>query len=249
MPTNVCTGDDPPPPCFTECDSALPCDEGFVCTEDSECLGLCDVVMSPGVLGDLELVLDEERSWEYAHLAFVAPVSTREVTSYQVRVGTVPLEPGMEFAAWGVEAKVASLDEEALVVPTGQAAGTRIEATLGHLMPQTRYYIGVRATDECGAPSPISVAELETTEIIFTTVSPCFVATAAYGSPMASEIGVLRRFRDRHLMNNALGRALVALYYDVGSAVADPIREDDGARRLVRQILSPIVHLVSWFDR
>lgn len=248
VPTNVCTGDDPPPQCFTECDATRPCDEGFVCNATSECVGICDVVMAPESLGALELTLDEERSWEYAHVAFVAPISAREVTSYQIRVGTVPFEAGMEFASWGVEAKVASLEQEALVLPTGQAPGTRIEADLGHLMPQTHYYVGVRATDECGAPSPVAIAEIETTEIIFTTVSPCFVATAAYGSPMASEIGALRRFRDRHLMNNAVGRGLVALYYDLGPSAADQIREDDSARSVVRHILAPIVSFVSWLD-
>jgi hypothetical protein len=83
-----------------------------------------------------------------------------------------------------------------------------------------------------------------TTAITFTTVSPCFVATAAYGSPLAAEVGTFRRFRDRHLMNNALGRAFVDAYYEVGPHAAEaleaaPLAEErrtrvlDAARRAV----------------
>jgi hypothetical protein len=76
-----------------------------------------------------------------------------------------------------------------------------------------------------------------TTAITFTTVSPCFVATAAYGSPLAAEVGTFRRFRDRHLMTNALGRALVAVYYEVGPDAAEgprgaPLAEERSTRVL-----------------
>lgn len=247
IPNNVCTGDDPPPQCFETCTQGS-CDPGFLCGSEGTCVGRCDEVMPPESLTNFTVELDEERSWQYAHLAFDAPASRREVSAYQVRVNTEPFEPGMRFEAWGIQAKVASLEDIALVVPTETPVGEVVTASLGHLLPQTHYYIAVRAVDDCFAGSEVAVVEIDTTEIIFTTVSPCFVATAAYGSPMGEEISSLRRFRDRHLMTNEAGRGLVAAYYELGPYFADAIRDDDDARQTVRQILAPVIDLVRAFQ-
>jgi YVTN family beta-propeller protein len=69
----------------------------------------------------------------------------------------------------------------------------------------------------------------------------CFIATAAYGSDMASEVQVLREFRGRWLMTNAPGRAFVGFYYRNSPPVAELIRDRDGARAAVRVALSPLV--------
>jgi alpha-tubulin suppressor-like RCC1 family protein len=71
--------------------------------------------------------------------------------------------------------------------------------------------------------------------------SGCFIATAAYGTPMAEEIDILRRFRDEYLLTNPLGQGLVNIYYKVSPPVAEFITEHPGLKPVVRAGLSPAV--------
>jgi len=70
---------------------------------------------------------------------------------------------------------------------------------------------------------------------------PCFIATATYGTPMAEEIQILRRFRDEHLLANPLGQALVDLYYRVSPPIAEFITEHPSLKPIVRTGLLPAV--------
>jgi hypothetical protein len=69
----------------------------------------------------------------------------------------------------------------------------------------------------------------------------CFIATAAYGTPMAEEIQVLREFRDEYLLTNPIGAALVGLYYTVSPPVAQLIAEHPALKPIVRTALLPAV--------
>ncbi len=71
--------------------------------------------------------------------------------------------------------------------------------------------------------------------------SRCFIATAAYGTPLAEEIQVLRDFRDRYMVTNPVGKALVDLYYRVSPPIAEFIIEHPGLKPIVRVGLVPAV--------
>jgi len=74
-----------------------------------------------------------------------------------------------------------------------------------------------------------------------TSGSSCFIATAAYGTPFAQEIDILRDWRDKSLKTNYLGNMFVKFYYWFSPPVADFIRSKPLLRRLVRICLNPVV--------
>jgi hypothetical protein len=69
----------------------------------------------------------------------------------------------------------------------------------------------------------------------------CFIATAAYGTPMAGEIQILRDFRDEYLVTNPVGKVLVDIYYRVSPPIAGFITEHPSLRPIVRAGLAPAV--------
>ncbi|MFU8796059.1 MAG: X2-like carbohydrate binding domain-containing protein [Dehalococcoidia bacterium] len=76
-------------------------------------------------------------------------------------------------------------------------------------------------------------------------LNPCFIATAAYGSPMAEEIAVLREFRDKCMLTNPVGQVLVDLYYRNSPPIAQFITEHQSLRPIVRGALLPAVAMSS----
>ena len=75
----------------------------------------------------------------------------------------------------------------------------------------------------------------------------CFIATAAFGSPLAPQVQLLREFRDRYLMTNAPGRLFVSTYYRISPPVATFIAESEALRAIVRAGLIPVIGWVSLF--
>ena len=96
---------------------------------------------------------------------------------------------------------------------------------------QDDYSITANFGDETSSPFPFQL--------------PCFIATAAYGTPTAEQIDVLREFRDVVLLKSTVGSQFVALYYRFSPPIADFIARSDLLRTLVRELLvDPIVWIV-----
>ncbi|MBU4589315.1 MAG: carboxypeptidase regulatory-like domain-containing protein [Candidatus Omnitrophica bacterium] len=73
----------------------------------------------------------------------------------------------------------------------------------------------------------------------------CFIATAAYGTPLAEEVKILCEFRDKCLLEFKIGRAFVGFYYKVSPFVAGFIRDKAFFRALVRFHIGFLVKLIS----
>jgi len=69
----------------------------------------------------------------------------------------------------------------------------------------------------------------------------CFIATAAFGSPLEPQVKALRDVRDRFLLTNPLGKAFITFYYRYSPPVAEFIANHERVRTLVRWLLLPLV--------
>jgi uncharacterized repeat protein (TIGR01451 family) len=77
-------------------------------------------------------------------------------------------------------------------------------------------------------------------------VGGCFIATAAYGSPLEPHVKALREFRDRYLRRSAPGRAFIRFYYRHSPPVAAFIARHESLRFAVRALLTPLVLLIEY---
>jgi hypothetical protein len=114
---------------------------------------------------------------------------------------------------------------------------TSITVPSGTLIYYTTYYWHVRYQDNQDAWSNWSAE----TYFTVSTWTPCFIATAAYGTPMAEEVQTLREFRDEYLLKNPVGRAFVDFYYRVSPPIAEFITEHPSLKPIVRVGLVPAV--------
>jgi hypothetical protein len=244
--TNVCDQPVPPPECEMGCGENNPCPSGFVCGSQARCVGMCDEPLKPPAVVGFQVDPEEDvsNSHRFANFQFTPPVFDRDIVGYRVRVSTTPITDQASFDQ-GVPARRAGLAEEGLDLCEGGCPepGVPVTYSMGHLTPQTTHYIGIQA-ESCGRLGEIATDTVTTTAIYFTTVSPCFIATAAYGSSLADEVGVFRRFRDRHLMNHALGRALVGAYYQHGPRAARALESHPWLRDAARAFLTPIAAML-----
>jgi len=72
----------------------------------------------------------------------------------------------------------------------------------------------------------------------------CFIATAAYGTPMANEIDALRDWRDSRLLTGSLGAAFTDAYYRVSPRAADLIATRPALRSAARIVIAPVIRVI-----
>ena len=73
----------------------------------------------------------------------------------------------------------------------------------------------------------------------------CFIATAAFETPLAREVQILRFYRDFYLKKHFLGKKLVYFYYRVSPPIARLLERSSLAKTFVRGALRLLIRFVN----
>jgi len=150
-----------------------------------------------------------------------------------------------------------SFSDEDLADVSSKSGLTAQSYTISGLELGTEYFVGVVSVDDFDNESELSSLASATPVNVDDfweqykdngggeTGGYCFVATAAWGSPMAPKVMILRRFRDQVLLGSAFGRSLVDAYYVEGPALAQLIEGRPVLRAAARALLWPLVG-IAW---
>jgi hypothetical protein len=206
----------------------------------------CPAHAPPAMPSEFTVVpsMDPKHSHEWGSLRFVVGASALPISRYAVRLSDKPLSAGDPDSFKSArDALAADITMTGLVIPTGQSPGTPVSADFGKMDPRTHYWVVIQAFDICNVASAPAIAEVTTTRTNFTQLSGCFVATAAFGSPLEPQVSALRQIRDRLWQSNTLFTVGADLYYRNGPAAADVLRRSDVARALARSVIGPLATL------
>ena len=123
---------------------------------------------------------------------------------------------------------------------------------LGDLNPNVTYAVFARyLPDSVGSSVPcvtakplinFSLVEMNNDKLEAKEGNPaCFIATAAYGTPLHRNLNYLRWFRDKFLLRSKFGRLFVHEYYRYGPELAEIIATKQSLRLATRIALWPMV--------
>ena len=184
-----------------------------------------------------------------------APVDATTMTKVGSTSATIEFiasgDDGMEGTVAGYEIRVRagsqmtaanfgdSMSLSTAVVPA--AAGSTQIVELTGLLPETEYYVGIVPYDNCFNRGELTVKKFTTQFREVPAVDWCFVATAAYGSTMANDVAMLRRFRDTLLAQTVFGELAKQTYYTFSPAVAGVVGQSELLRASARAVLVPII--------
>jgi hypothetical protein len=220
-----------PPPASGDVDAgSAPPRDGASGPRDAAGPGAC---LALGVAMPLEVASSRVMS-EGAEIELVEPARElwEKTEHYEVRV-------------WYGSEHSAAAFEEGLPLPRVQPVqpGNRITVALSDLKSESRYTVGVRPRGACADP-PIAFTTFTTVIREFAQLSGCFIATAAYGGPLAPRLSGLRRARDGLRDHSALGAAAADAYARASPPMAEVLRASEAARAVVRTLLSPVADLL-----
>jgi len=129
-------------------------------------------------------------------------------------------------------------------------SGTQVSV---RAMPNSGYQFSSWSGDASGTTNPITIT-MDSDKSITANFSAipsddgengknggCFIATAAYGSPLHPHVETLRDFRDGYLMTNKLGRGFVDFYYRYSPYMVNIVAKQKILKIAVRYYLLPVI--------
>lgn len=106
-----------------------------------------------------------------------------------------------------------------------------------------KFFIG---STDCPVPPGVNCQSVKPDAVYGLLDKNCFIATAAFGSPLEKHVVALRRFRDRVLKSSFWGQMFIKAYYQTSPPVARWIAEKPWRRTFTRWTLTPFVLFVSF---
>ncbi|HTR51086.1 MAG TPA: fibronectin type III domain-containing protein [Kofleriaceae bacterium] len=218
-------------------------------TTDTPGTGAARLLVIPGTSDRIEL--DARPEMDSVPPSSVGALQLTAVTSSSATLQfTAPGDDGLVGTVSGYDLRYSTSEMTADNFDSGNAVATSVPIAppgtvttveVPGLLPETEYWIGVRAYDKCRNDGPLEIVHLVTLQRLPGYVDACFVATAAYGSRMAADVEMLRHFRDAWLETSVVGELAVETYYTFGPPVAGAVGQSEFARGLARDLLAPLV--------
>jgi hypothetical protein len=161
-------------------------------------------------------------------------------------------------AAATVSIQIGDPPQRADIVYTGNSGGYQDTFTVPANMQPGEYVIYATASKSGSTSAPqqthFTIVGTSTTSSQHSSSqssgigSPCFIATATYGSEVAPEVALLRHFRDAEVVQTFAGRSFMqafnAFYYSFSPQVAAFISSNGGVRLAMKAILYPLIGIL-----
>ena len=76
-------------------------------------------------------------------------------------------------------------------------------------------------------------------------VSPCYIATMAYGNIEHPQVIELRRFKDEKLQTVLLGKAFIRFYYKFSPLLVEKLKNKQFIHKIIRCTLDEFIKMIS----
>jgi hypothetical protein len=173
------------------------------------------------------------------------------------------LESGVEIGAYTYDVDMTQTGENIIAEQPVAAAGWEVlpdEDVLALNLDNADDAADARLTIADDGDDTVSISSNNASAIYGTNAVPriisggggdggsdgCFIATAAFGTPLASEIDALRGARDQYMLSNAFGALFADAYYRLSPPIAASVAQNEALKSTVRVALVPVIGLSRW---